>query len=324
MMESVHLMGRSTTPLAILTVPDAAGRTRDTAVIMLNSGLLHRVGPFRLSVTFARQLAMCGFASLRIDQSGKGDSERRRGLNVLESIRRDYEESREFLKRNLGTKSIVVMGLCSGADDVLYLASEFDDIEGAILLDGFSSRTLRYYIHYYGEKALRASSWLNVMRQFLRMVHDRFDPGGGVGEAPDIGALREFVNVGEMRGRFQSIVKRGGKLLCVFTKSAEARYSYKGQLIDCLRLSDGEERISEVFMAEAKHTYPLSAHRHRLIETTCRWMVEEFSERQRGMSRALLKLSGGSVHDYATISDDSPSPSRASRARRAATSAGIS
>ena len=40
-----------------------------------------------------------------------------------------------------------------------------------------------------------------------------------------------------------------------------------------------------------------------------------------GMSRALLKLSSGSVHDYATISDDSPSPRRASRARRAATSA---
>ena len=46
--------------------------------------------------------------------------------------------------------------------------------------------------------------------------------------------------------------------------------------------------------------------------------------RLRGMSRALLKLSGSLVHDYATISDDSPSPNRASRARRAATSAGIS
>ena len=45
---------------------------------------------------------------------------------------------------------------------------------------------------------------------------------------------------------------------------------------------------------------------------------------QLGMSRALLKLSGSLVHDYATISDDSPSPNRASRARRAATSAGIS
>ena len=46
--------------------------------------------------------------------------------------------------------------------------------------------------------------------------------------------------------------------------------------------------------------------------------------RPQGMSRALLKLSGSLVHDYATISDDSPSPNRASRARRAATSAGIS
>ena len=44
----------------------------------------------------------------------------------------------------------------------------------------------------------------------------------------------------------------------------------------------------------------------------------------RGMSRELLKLSGSLVHDYATISDDSPSPYRASRARKAATSAGIS
>ncbi len=38
------------------------------------------------------------------------------------------------------------------------------------------------------------------------------------------------------------------------------------------------------------------------------------AEVETGMSRALLKLSGGSVHDYATISDDSPSPRRASRA----------
>ena len=51
---------------------------------------------------------------------------------------------------------------------------------------------------------------------------------------------------------------------------------------------------------------------------------EEFQVRQQGMSRELLKLSGSLVHDYATISDDSPSPNRASRARRAATSAGIS
>ena len=49
-------------------------------------------------------------------------------------------------------------------------------------------------------------------------------------------------------------------------------------------------------------------------------VVEVAHAGARGMSLALLKLSGDSVHDYATISDDSPSPSCASRARSAATS----
>ena len=53
-------------------------------------------------------------------------------------------------------------------------------------------------------------------------------------------------------------------------------------------------------------------------------LYERVIKASSGMSRALLKFNGGSVHDYATIADDSPRPSRASRARRAATSAGIS
>ena len=33
------------------------------------------------------------------------------------------------------------------------------------------------------------------------------------------------------------------------------------------------------------------------------------SVHDQGLPRSLLKFSGGSVHDYATISDESPSPS---------------
>ncbi len=65
-----------------------------------------------------------------------------------------------------------------------------------------------------------------------------------------------------------------------------------------------------------------AAERSRNVARTCRYFG--ISRQALGMSRALLKLSGSLVHDYATISDDSPSPNRASRARRAATSAGIS
>ena len=42
----------------------------------------------------------------------------------------------------------------------------------------------------------------------------------------------------------------------------------------------------------------------------------------RGLPRSLLKFSGDSVHDYATICAESPRPSLASRARSATTSCG--
>ena len=66
--------------------------------------------------------------------------------------------------------------------------------------------------------------------------------------------------------------------------------------------------------------------RSRPASTQVSWSCTGLTrpESSPGMSRELLKLSGSLVHDYATISDDSPSPNRASRARRAATSAGIS
>src|SRR3954447_26582491 len=43
------------------------------AVVLLNAGVLHRVGPHRLHVQLARRLAALGFASLRLDLGGIGD-----------------------------------------------------------------------------------------------------------------------------------------------------------------------------------------------------------------------------------------------------------
>ena len=58
----------------ILTQPEAAQHS--VCVLMLNAGMLHRVGPYRLYVNLAKQLAHRGFYSSRIDQNGKGDTPR--------------------------------------------------------------------------------------------------------------------------------------------------------------------------------------------------------------------------------------------------------
>src|SRR6185436_6886506 len=44
------------------------------AFIILNAGVLHRVGPHRLHVILARRIAASGLPSLRLDLGGIGDS----------------------------------------------------------------------------------------------------------------------------------------------------------------------------------------------------------------------------------------------------------
>ena len=53
--------------------------TERLAVLIFNAGSVHHVGPNRVSVTLARNLAAWGFPCLRFDHEGIGDSVRRGG-----------------------------------------------------------------------------------------------------------------------------------------------------------------------------------------------------------------------------------------------------
>src|SRR5690606_13527989 len=57
------------------TITRPLGRTtRTTALVLLNGGMSHRMGPFWLYVRMARRLAAQGYGVVRLDQSGMGDS----------------------------------------------------------------------------------------------------------------------------------------------------------------------------------------------------------------------------------------------------------
>ena len=50
---------------AIVSLPD--DKPNNTGVILLNAGLVHRMGPFRLNVNLARKLAAENFIVMRLD-----------------------------------------------------------------------------------------------------------------------------------------------------------------------------------------------------------------------------------------------------------------
>jgi pimeloyl-ACP methyl ester carboxylesterase len=276
MTDSVHLLGNGTTPIAVLSRP--SGRpTGEVAVVFFNSGLLHRVGPFRLYVDLSRRLAEQGIAALRIDQSGKGDSERRQGISFEEATRRDFEEAAAFLQGTVGAKKFIVVGLCSGADDGLYLCSQYPEIVGAVLLEPYAARTPKFYRRHYAPRLLRMTSWAALAGRVVQSLRKRASsPSRKAPAAVDMGALRAFPGHDEMRRRYLSAVQRRARLLCIFTSGSTRYYNYAGQLAEGLGLSDRKGLISEIHLPWAKHTYPLVSHRQQLIGHVCEWMRSDF------------------------------------------------
>src|SRR5689334_20064244 len=69
--ENAIVFGGDVRLVGIVTTP-AETRADRTGVILLNAGVVHRVGPNRLYVTLARRLAQAGLTVLRFDHSGIG------------------------------------------------------------------------------------------------------------------------------------------------------------------------------------------------------------------------------------------------------------
>lgn len=120
-----------------LTTP--AGKREKTAVLFLNSGQDHSAGWGRMTVDFARALAGDGFASLRMDLSGIGESRHWPGQTgqVLYSDRqlKDVKTAVDWLTGEGGAEKVLLFGRCSGAY-LAFLAAVADPrIAGAFILN---------------------------------------------------------------------------------------------------------------------------------------------------------------------------------------------
>lgn len=72
MREETCVFGSANPLVGIITHPEIDVGL--PTVILLNAGLIHRIGPNRVYVRLARHLAGLGFQVLRFDLSGIGDS----------------------------------------------------------------------------------------------------------------------------------------------------------------------------------------------------------------------------------------------------------
>ncbi len=119
------------------TLPGDDPRSR-VALLMLNVGTNHRVGPNRMYVKMARSWAARGYRSLRFDLAGIGDSRTAAGYSATRLYSRgstvDVQAAMDALGA-LGCDQFVLVGLCSGAYVAFQTARADTRVAGQILMN---------------------------------------------------------------------------------------------------------------------------------------------------------------------------------------------
>ena len=114
------------------------------AIVLFNGGAVHHVGPNRLYVTLARSLAAMGFACLRFDLEGIGDSVLRRpgreNHPYPAHATADAKAALSYLRERFGYRRFIAVGLCSGAHTAFHsaLQLEAEDIDEVVLINPYA------------------------------------------------------------------------------------------------------------------------------------------------------------------------------------------
>jgi hypothetical protein len=261
----------------VLTEPvsHAAGRP---AVLLLNAGLLHRVGPNRLYVALARRLAAAGMPVLRFDYSGLGESEPRRDeLTLEQSALAEGVEAMDFMQESGLADRFVPMGICAGAENAQRLAGEDERVVAAVLIDGYAYRTAGYYLRECARHLLSRRSWGRLMANPLALrgvlgagraapaTPTERNPGG-------LDYERQFPPRAACLEELQRILARNVELFLIFTGGGMAEfYNHARQFAETFPSLRRHPRLRLEFMKCADHTFTLRKHQDAVLMSIDGW-----------------------------------------------------
>lgn len=275
--ERTRLFGPRQSLVGVLTdPPPAIERGERPAVIILNAGMLHRVGPNRVHVRLARSLAAAGFVVMRFDYSGIGDSRPREdALPFAASAVEETRQAMDFLAETRGTTRFVLFGICSGADNALRVAGNDPRVVGAALIDPYNLPTVARVLHMYSNRLLRLRSWRRLLtgrsllwssarsaRSLQRAASASHD-----GYASLLPSRQDYV------AQVSRLAQRGVGLYLLYTGESPGYVNYRRLLRKPIRRWPWGSRIRVEYFKDTDHVFTLLASQARLMGSIEGWLA---------------------------------------------------
>ena len=280
--------------VGIVTEPASDARSK-LGVLIVVGGPQYRVGSHRQFVHLARALAARGFAAMRFDCAGMGDStgaerpftERDRDIGAAIDA---------FVATVPGIAEIAIWGLCDAASAALLYAPQDARVTRLVLLnpwvrsDAGLART--HLKHYYSARLADRTFWRNLFRGKVGIGRALSGVGSNLMRALKGSSGNSGVSDGEPD--FQVRMARGWKqfdgdilLICSgddltareFIDHAANHRQWRG-LLD-------QARVARCDFAEADHTFSRAEWRDRVASMTADWLTDRTHSTPRSPAPAL-------------------------------------
>jgi exosortase A-associated hydrolase 1 len=272
---------------ALVGILHDPGVTRhDMALLVVVGGPQYRVGSHRQFVLMARRLADAGYAVLRFDYRGMGDSSGER--RTFEAVDDDIRSAIDALLLELpSARGVVLFGLCDAASAALAYSGSDPRVQGLILANPWvrteAGEARAQVRHYYGQRLLTRVFWGKVFS-------GQFDVAASLGGLTSAFRRSLGTATGAAEGRAIDYIDRmlagldrsdRPVLLLMSERDLTAR-----EFDDLCRNSEAwakqlsSPKVRRFDVPEADHTFSSAATLEMATDTMLAWLRESMVERR--------------------------------------------
>lgn len=250
----------------------------DTGVVVLVGGPQYRAGSHRQFVLLSRALAAGGFAVLRFDYRGMGDSSGEQ--RDFEGVNADIAAAINTMQARVPeVKHIVLWGLCDGASVALLYCHATQDprVSGLCLLNPWIrsevSLAKTQIKHYYTQRLLQKEFWfkllsgkvaLSALNGFMAKLRQSAASPSQPQKKADTFQKHMSMAWQGFRGRILLVLSGDDYTAKEFVEHARTDGAWKGLL--------GQSGVHRQDISGAVHTFSSSSSRKLVEKVTLEWL----------------------------------------------------